>query len=126
MKFQKKAELGDNNFLFIIAFGQVELYVKLGKKQEIHHSFRRVLVSTIIIYLKLFFFLEFWCFYYFFFKKGDVFGEFSFFADSPKTHYAKAVTPVSIYRIARQDFLDILKTFPEDYVFLFFFIFLKI
>ncbi|KAL4498459.1 hypothetical protein ABPG72_013265 [Tetrahymena utriculariae] len=48
-------------------------------------------------------------------KKGDLFGEFSFFTEKPRCASAKSLGPCSILSIKKKDFIKLLKEFPSDY-----------
>ena len=54
-------------------------------------------------------------------KRGDVVGDFSFFTDAPYEETARSRTFSTVFRLFKEEFLDILKEYPEDYVFYYFF-----
>ncbi|KAL4448668.1 hypothetical protein ABPG74_012757 [Tetrahymena malaccensis] len=48
-------------------------------------------------------------------KKGDLFGELSFFTEKPRCASAKSLGPCSVLSIKKKDFIKLLKEFPSDY-----------
>ncbi|EAS02717.2 cation channel family protein (macronuclear) [Tetrahymena thermophila SB210] len=48
-------------------------------------------------------------------KKGELFGEFSFFTEKPRCASAKSLGPCSVLSIKKKDFIKLLKEFPSDY-----------
>ena len=50
-------------------------------------------------------------------KRGEVLGDFSFFTDSPYEETARSRTFSTVYPLFRSEFMEILKEYPEDYVF---------
>ena len=49
-------------------------------------------------------------------KESDYFGEFSFFSNQSERFSVKCLTFSTLIKIDLQDFLEILKEFPSDYV----------
>ncbi|EGR28290.1 hypothetical protein IMG5_179470 [Ichthyophthirius multifiliis] len=50
-------------------------------------------------------------------NQGDVLGNYSFFSSLPEKYGAQCSSPAQFAYFNRQDLLDILKSFPKDYVF---------
>lgn len=48
-------------------------------------------------------------------KKGDLFGELSFFTEKPRCASAKSIGPSSVLSIKKKDFIKLLKEYPSDY-----------
>ena len=76
--------------IFIIRKGIVELFVPTPRRNE---------TNTVLQIL----------------KKGELFGEISFFTELPRETTARCATFASFYAIKRQRFIEILKENSEDY-----------
>lgn len=80
----------DDNSLFIVRKGEVELYVPTPKFLDPITIVRSV-------------------------KQGEVFGEISFFANKERECFARSSTFTSLYLIRQSDFLNIIINNSEDY-----------
>ena len=81
----------DDKSLYILRSGEIELFVETPRFND---------PITIIKTLT---------------KKGEVFGEYSFFSDKERETCAKSTTFTSVFIIRQQDVLDIIKESPQDY-----------
>ena len=81
----------DDKSLYILRSGEIELYVETPRFND-----------PITIIKKLT-------------KKGEVFGEFSFFSDKERETCARSSTFTSVFIIKQQDVIDAIKEFPQDY-----------
>ncbi len=50
-------------------------------------------------------------------KSGDFFGELPFFIENPFEETARSRTFSTVYKILRSEFIEMLSTYPSDYVY---------
>ena len=81
----------DDKSLYILRSGEVELYVETPRPNDPY-----TIIKTLT-------------------KKGEVFGDYSFFSDKERETCARSSTFTSVFIIRQQDLLDIIKDNPIDY-----------
>ena len=80
----------NNSDLFIVLKGRVELFLDTKKQYE---------NATVLKVL----------------KKGETFGEISFFSDLPQDFCARSTDFTTVYRIRKEKFMDLIQKFDLDY-----------
>lgn len=94
----------DESEIFFIVKGKVQIFIQDNKSNEDNIILKDLRVIKIKIRK-----------FQLFFKEGDSFGEISFFTGNERLASAQSKDFTTLYLIKREDFLEVLKRFPEDY-----------
>ncbi|EGR30563.1 cation channel family protein, putative [Ichthyophthirius multifiliis] len=95
--------------MFFIQNGDIELYIDLQENAR-----QDIILNT----LKVFFFLLYIYLYFLFLKSGDYFGQDRFFVHEECKYSARSVNVTQLVFWNFEDFLNIIKQFPNDYVYI--------